>query len=152
FDQAKSNIQVFRELIDTLNKQKQEVKLDDYTKKLDTLKQSIKDRLRFKVNDIQQLKERWLVEPVIGEEYSVGTLYTMFAHLVPLSSPYADMWLCPRTFSSMGIDSKVRKSKNIKDINCVKAKILKRRSMQRLYVFTTVIQKIPNYPTATGTL
>ncbi|MFM6003611.1 MAG: hypothetical protein ACKPB7_10100, partial [Sphaerospermopsis kisseleviana] len=47
---------------------------------------------------------------------------------------------------------KVRKSKNIKDINCVKAKILKRRSMQRLYVFTTVIQKIPNYPTATGTL
>ncbi|MFM6136957.1 MAG: hypothetical protein ACKPCP_22885 [Sphaerospermopsis kisseleviana] len=29
----------------------------------------------------------------------------MFAHLVPLSSPYADMWLRPRTFSSMGIDS-----------------------------------------------
>jgi hypothetical protein len=105
FDLAKFNIQVFRELIDTLNKQKQEVKLDDYTKKLDTLKQSIKDRSRFKVNDIEQLKERWLVEPVIGEEYSVGTLYTMFAHLVPLSSPYADMWLRPRTFSSMGIDS-----------------------------------------------
>ena len=105
FDAAKANIQVFRELIDRLNKDNREVKLDGYTKKLDTLKQSIKDRPRFKVNDIEQLKERWLVEPVIGEEYSVGTLYTMFAHLVPLSSPYADMWLRPRTFSSMGIDS-----------------------------------------------
>jgi hypothetical protein len=105
FDTAKAKIQVFRELIDTLNKNNREVKLDEYTTKLDTLKQSIKDRPRFKVNDIEQLKERWLIEPVIGEEYSVGTLYTMFAHLVPSSSPYSDMWLRPRTFSSMGIDS-----------------------------------------------
>ena len=29
----------------------------------------------------------------------------MFAHLVPNVSPYADIWLRPRTFSSMGIDS-----------------------------------------------
>ena len=105
FDAARFKIQVFRELIDRLNKETQDVKLEAYTRKLNTLKQGIKDRPRFRVNDIEQLKERWLVEPGIGEEYSVGTLYTMFAHLVPLSSSYSDIWLRPRTFSSMGIDS-----------------------------------------------
>jgi len=105
FDLATCKIQVFRELIDRLNKETQDVKLEAYTRKLNTLKQGIKDRPRFRVNDIEQLKERWLVEPVIGEEYSVGTLYTMFAHLVSLSSSYSDIWLRPRTFSSMGIDS-----------------------------------------------
>jgi hypothetical protein len=107
FDAAKANIQVFRELVDRLNKETQDVKLEAYTRKLDALKQGIKDRPIFMVDDddIEQLKGKWLVEPGIGEEYSVGTLYAMFAHLVPLDSLYSDIWLRPRTFSSMGIDS-----------------------------------------------
>ena len=107
FDAAKANMQVFRELVDRLNKETQDVKLEAYTRKLDALKQGIKDRPIFMVDDddIEQLKGKWLVEPGIGEEYSVGTLYAMFAHLVPLDSLYSDIWLRPRTFSSMGIDS-----------------------------------------------
>ncbi|MBW4449477.1 MAG: ATP-binding protein [Spirirestis rafaelensis WJT71-NPBG6] len=105
FDQAKSKIKVFGELVGRLNKEIQDVKLEAYTKKLNALKQGIQDRPRFMVEDIEQLYGKLLVEPGIGEEYSVGTLYTMFAHLVPADSQYAHLWLRPRTFSSMGIDS-----------------------------------------------
>jgi hypothetical protein len=105
FDAAKTQSNVFRELIERLNKDNQEAKLDAYTKKLNELKQGIQDRPRFKVEDIEQLKGKWLIEPGIGEEYWVGALYTMFAHFVCSDSPYAHLWLRPRTFSSMGIDS-----------------------------------------------
>ncbi len=105
FDAATRNLNVFRELIERLNKDNQDAKLDAYTKKLNKLKEGIQDRPRFKVEDIEQLKGKWLVEPGIGEEYWVGALYTMFAHLVTPESDYAHLWLCPRTFSSMGIDS-----------------------------------------------
>ena len=105
FDAATRNLNVFRELIERLNKDNQDAKLDAYTKKLNKLKEGIQDRPRFKVEDIEQLKGKWLVEPGIGEEYWVGALYTMFAHLVTAESDYAHLWLCPRTFSSMGIDS-----------------------------------------------
>jgi hypothetical protein len=105
FDEATMKLSVFRELIDRLNKDNQDAKLEAYTKKLTKLKEGIQDRPRFKVKDIEQLKGKWLVEPGIGEEYWVGALYTMFSHLVTADSNYAHLWLCPRTFSSMGIDS-----------------------------------------------
>jgi hypothetical protein len=105
FDEATRKLSVFRELIDRLNKDNQDAKVDAYTKKLNKLKEGIQDRPRFKVKDIEQLKGKWLVEPGIGEEYWVGALYTMFSHLVTADSNYAHLWLCPRTFSSMGIDS-----------------------------------------------
>lgn len=105
FDAAKKNVGGFRELIERLNKDNQDAKLDAYTKKLNTLKDRIQDRPRFMVQDIDHLKGKWLVEPSVGEESWVGALYTMFAHLVCTDSPYAHLWLRPRTFSSMGIDS-----------------------------------------------
>ncbi len=104
-DNSKYNLECFRELIDRLNKETQDIKLDIYTRKLNTLKQSILDRYRFIVNDIEHLKGQWFVEPGTGEEYSVGILYTMFAHFVTIDSSYSHVWLRPRTFSSMGIDS-----------------------------------------------
>lgn len=104
-DAAKINIECFRELVDRLNKETQDIKLETYTRKLNTLKQGILDRYRFIVNDIEHLKGQWFVEPGTGEEYSVGILYTMFAYFVTLDSPYSHIWLRPRTFSSMGIDS-----------------------------------------------
>jgi hypothetical protein len=105
FDDAKTKVSVFRELIERLNKENQEVKLETYTKKLDKLKEGIKYRPRFMVQDIDQLNGMWLLEPENGEEHWVGALYTMFAHLVHPDSPYAHFWLRPRTFSCLCIDS-----------------------------------------------
>ena len=105
FDVAKTRINVFLELIDRLNKDDVDLKLEAYTKRLITLKEGIQDRTRFIVHDIDQLKEKFLVAPGVGEEHWVGALYTMFAHLVPPQSQYADIWLRPLTFSGMGIDS-----------------------------------------------
>ncbi|MEG4284891.1 ATP-binding protein [Microcoleus sp. A006_D1] len=105
FDKAKSRINAFIELIDRLNKEDRDLKLEAYTKKLIELKEGIQDRTRFTVRDIDQLKEKILVEPGVGEEHWVGALYTMFAHFVPQESQYADIWLRPLTFSGMGIDS-----------------------------------------------
>lgn len=79
--------------------------METYTQKLNGLKQGIQDRPRFMVQDIEQLRGKWFVEPEIGEEYTVGALYTMFAHLVTIKSQYAHIWLRPRTFSSIGFDS-----------------------------------------------
>ncbi|MCP2727679.1 ATP-binding protein [Limnofasciculus baicalensis] len=105
FDAAMNQTSVFRELIERLNKENHDAKLEGYTKKLNKLKEEIQDRSRFQVEDIEQLKGKWLVEPSIGEEHWVGALYTMFAHLVTPDSNYAHLWLSPRTFSGMGIDS-----------------------------------------------
>ena len=105
FDAAMTKVNVFRELIERLNKDNQEAKLDAYTKKLNLLKEKIQDRPRFKIEGIEQLNGKWLVEPTVGEESWVGALYTMFAHLISADSEYAHLWLRPRTFSSMGIDS-----------------------------------------------
>jgi hypothetical protein len=79
--------------------------LDAYTEKLNLLKQSISERTRFTVHNIKHLEGQSFVEPGAGEEYSVGILYAMFAHFVTLDSPFSHLWLRPRTFSSMGIDS-----------------------------------------------
>ena len=57
------------------------------------------------IKDIEQLNGKWLVAPSTGEEHWVGSLYTMFAHLVPPDSQYAYLWMRPRTFSGVGIDS-----------------------------------------------
>ena len=104
FEEAKKDI-VFRELIDRLNKDDADLKLEAYTKKLKDLKEGIQDRPKFTVDDIDQLKGKLLVEPGVGEEHWVGALYTMFAHVVPPESQYAHIWLRPLTFSGMGIDS-----------------------------------------------
>ncbi|MDB9515149.1 ATP-binding protein [Kamptonema animale CS-326] len=104
-DDAWGTSEVFQELVKRLNKDVTNAKLDQYAEKLDALKAGIQYRPRFMVQDIESLKEKWILEPEIGEEHWVGALYTMFAHLITSDSPYADIWLRPRTFSSMGIDS-----------------------------------------------
>ena len=104
-DSQKRKSACFRELLDRLNKENQDVKLDAYTEKLTILKQSIAERSRFTVHNIKHLEGQSFVEPGTGEEYSVGILYSMFAHFVTLDLPFSHLWLRPRTFSSMGIDS-----------------------------------------------
>ncbi len=104
-DEAQRQVPVFRELIERLNKENQEAKLEGYTKRLDKLKKDIQYRTRFKVNNIEQLKDKWIVQPERGEEHWVGALYTMFSHLVTVDSPYAKLWVRPITFRGFGIDS-----------------------------------------------
>jgi Histidine kinase-, DNA gyrase B-, and HSP90-like ATPase len=105
FDAARTNNVLFKDLIDRLNKENQNIKLEIYTQKLNRLKQGIQNRSRFMVKDVEQIKDKWFVEPETGEEYTVGAFYTMFAHLVSKESQYAPIWLRPRTFSSVGFDS-----------------------------------------------
>ena len=104
-DQAKRQIPVFKEFIERLNLDNQEERLEDYQKKLDKLKSSVHKRCRFRVTNIEQLKDKWIIQPEIGEEHWVGALYTMFAHLVTLDLPYSNLWMRPRTFSGVGLDA-----------------------------------------------
>lgn len=104
-DEAKRQIPVFKEFIERLNQDNQEEKLEAYQKKLDKLKSSVQNRCRFRVTNIEQLKDKWIIQPEIGEEHWVGALYTMFAHLVTLDLPYSNLWMRPRTFSGVGLDS-----------------------------------------------
>ncbi|MGK7921024.1 MAG: hypothetical protein AB4080_13550 [Trichodesmium sp.] len=104
-DEAQRQVPVFRELIERLNKENQEARLEAYTQKLDKLKKDIKNRTRFQVNNIEQLKDKWIIQPEIGEEHWVGALYTMFSHLVTVDSTYANLWVRPRTFCGVGLDS-----------------------------------------------
>jgi hypothetical protein len=104
-DQAKTKIPIFKEFIERLTQENQEEKLEAYQKKLDKLKSSVQKRCRFKVTNIEQLKDKWIIQPEIGEEHWVGALYTMFAHLVTLDLPYSNLWMRPRTFSGVGLDS-----------------------------------------------
>ena len=104
-DQAKTKIPIFKEFIERLTQENQEEKLEAYQKKLDKLKSSVQKRCRFRVTNIEQLKDKWIIQPEIGEEHWVGALYTMFAHLVTLDLPYSNLWMRPRTFSGVGLDS-----------------------------------------------
>jgi hypothetical protein len=105
FDETKRQTPVFREFIERLNKENQEEKLEAYTQKLDILKKGVQNRTRFQIEDIDQLKDKWIIQPEIGEEHWVGALYTMFSHLVTVDSPYANLWVRPLTFCGVGLDS-----------------------------------------------
>jgi Histidine kinase-, DNA gyrase B-, and HSP90-like ATPase len=104
-DLGRQKLIAFNELIERLNKEDDKYKLDAYIKQRDRVKDKIQDRTRFMIKDIEQLNGKWLVAPSTGEEHWVGALYTMFAHLVPPDSQYAHLWMRPRTFSGIGIDS-----------------------------------------------
>jgi hypothetical protein len=96
---------VFRQLVERLNKEIEVYKIESYIERLSDLKSAMSRRTRFIINDIPQLKGRWLIEPGVGEEHWVGALYTMLSHLVSKESPYLQFWLRPRTFSGIGLDS-----------------------------------------------
>jgi hypothetical protein len=95
----------FKELVKRLKQEKEEVDRDGYVNAFNDIKASIQHRPRFMVEDVEYLKGKWLVAPMLGEEHWVGALYTLFSHLIPENSPYSHLWLRPRTFSSIGIDS-----------------------------------------------
>lgn len=96
---------VFRELLQRLRKESEVYRIESYLNQFNELKNSVPYRKRFKVTNVEQLKDRWLLEPSFGEEHWLGSLYCLFSHLVPVDSPFSHLWLRPRTFSGVGIDS-----------------------------------------------
>ncbi len=88
-----------------LNRETELFRLEGYLKQQEELKLNIQDKERFMVQDIPFLEGRWLISPSVGEEHWVGALYTLFSHLVPRDSEFSHLWLRPRTFSGVGVDS-----------------------------------------------
>jgi hypothetical protein len=96
---------VFKELIYVLKRESEAYKLDNYIKQRDDFRKDIRYRNRFMVNNVDSLKGKWLVAPSSGQEHWVGALYTMFSHFLTSEFQHANLWLRPRTFSGVGIDS-----------------------------------------------
>lgn len=102
-DDAKQNSSVFSELVNRLNREQREAKLNQQIEILDFSKNSLSSRERFRVGE-GEAKELF-VSPLPGEEYLVGVLYAMLREKVPPSSEYAKYWQKVFTFSTQGIDS-----------------------------------------------
>ncbi|WP_414754780.1 hypothetical protein [Anabaena sp. CCY 9910] len=118
FDEARYKDPVFDQLIKRLKNEYTSQKKEIVVEQLESRKNGLQNRGRFIINGIkvntedkiktikiEQLVNKWFVEPDPGEEHWVGALYTLFAHLVSSESPYANFWIRPLTFSGVGIDS-----------------------------------------------
>jgi hypothetical protein len=96
---------VLRELVERLGQERTHEREDQYLKIMAKVKESLPGRRQFQATDAEGVKEKWFVEPGIGEENMVGAFFTLFAHLVPANSPALGYWIRPLTFSAYGIDA-----------------------------------------------
>jgi hypothetical protein len=104
-DRAWNDSKVFKQLIERIGSEVSEPKIEVQVKQFDKVKNAIIQRDHFHLLDIEVLKGKKFFVPSLGEEHGVGALYTLLAHLVPLSSRYSSFWLRPLNFSGQGIDS-----------------------------------------------
>lgn len=95
---------ILRELVERLGQERTHEREEQYHKIMAKVKDSLPKRSQFQINDAG-LKDKWFVEPAIGEENMVGAFFTLFAHLVPPHSQAAPFWNRPLTFSAYGIDA-----------------------------------------------
>jgi hypothetical protein len=96
---------VLRELVERLAQERTHEREDQYHKIMARVKDSLPGRSQFQATDADGVKEKWFVEPAVGEENMVGAFFTLFAHLVPAASPAIEYWNRPLTFSAYGIDA-----------------------------------------------
>ncbi len=107
---------ILRELVARLSEERTHEREDQYHKIMAKVKNSLPERSQFQITDADAIKDKWFIEPAIGEENMVGALFTLFAHLVPSSSPALSFWNRPLTFSAYGIDAvSCTDEKNMKD-------------------------------------
>jgi hypothetical protein len=107
---------IMRELVDRLGLERTHEREEQYHKIMAKVKESLPGRSQFQVSDAAGLKDKWFLEPAVGEENMVGAFFTLFAHLVPPNSPAAYFWTRPLTFSAYGIDAVCcTDEKNMKD-------------------------------------
>lgn len=98
-DKAKLNNTIFKQLVDRLNKEQQDINLERQMKLLKESKESIRQRERIRLDDELYLS------PLPGEEYLVGVLYANLYSKIPCDSDYFKYWHRVLTFSTQGIDS-----------------------------------------------
>lgn len=107
---------VLRELVERLGQERTHEREDQYHKIMARVKESLPSRSQFQATDAVGVNEKWFVEPAVGEENMVGAFFTLFAHLVPATSPAIEYWNRPLTFSAYGIDAvSCTDEKNMKD-------------------------------------
>lgn len=103
-DDTKKSDPIFRELVSRLKKESTETRLNDQISILDSTKEKIKKRERFRIKTDSGSNELYLC-PLPGEEYLVGVLYATLRALVNDKSPQKEKWKKILTFSTQGIDS-----------------------------------------------
>jgi hypothetical protein len=96
---------VLRELAERLAQERTHQREEQYHTMMTKVKESLPLRAQFQINDIESIRDKWFIEPGIGEENMVGALYTLFSHLVPRGNPIGAFWSRPLTFSAYGIDA-----------------------------------------------
>jgi hypothetical protein len=96
---------VFRELGARLRRESEQYRTERYLKQHSELKSTITTRERIRLGVDCPLKGEILLSPLPGEEHWVAVLYTMLAYMVPKGAAHEDLWLKPRTYTSVGIDS-----------------------------------------------
>ncbi|MEG7359827.1 hypothetical protein [Pseudomonas citronellolis] len=103
-DHLRKTDKVFQELIARLKKESTENKLNEQIEILDTSKQELKSRERFRLTDCTG-KDHLFVSPQPGEEYLVGVLYASLRNLANPDAESYEKWKKIITFSTQGIDS-----------------------------------------------
>jgi len=107
---------VLRELVERLGQERTHDREEQYHKIMAKVKESLPGRSQFQAADANGVKDKWFLEPAVGEENMVGAFFTLFAHLVPSNSRAAGYWNRPLTFSAYGIDAvSCTDEKNMKD-------------------------------------
>ncbi len=107
---------ILRELVERLGQERTVEREEQYQKIMAKVKESLPGRSQFQASDAEGVKEKWFVEPAVGEENMVGAFFTLFAHLVPANSPAIAYWNRPLTFSAYGIDAvSCTDERNLKD-------------------------------------
>ena len=96
---------IFKELVNSLNQARTEHREEAYTKMSHDVRHQLPARAKFLIKNEPSLADKWFYEPQPGEEHFVGTLYTLFAHLIKKDSPAAKFWSRPLNFAGYGIDS-----------------------------------------------
>lgn len=104
-DTSKQKSSTFKELISRLNSERTSDKRDAQIKALEETEKGLLERERFRITNVESLKNKWFVAPDTSDEHWVGALYTLLSHFVPSENPYRELWLRPLTFSVRGIDS-----------------------------------------------
>jgi hypothetical protein len=105
FVQQSKEGDIFAQLIDRLNRETTRHEENQYIENNSRLRKELPERESFTVKGVPALEGRPFFAPEVGEEHFVGTLYTLFAHLVATGHPLAKHWIRPLTFAGLGIDA-----------------------------------------------
>ncbi|MCB9705528.1 MAG: hypothetical protein H6711_26895 [Myxococcales bacterium] len=104
-DAAYGSDSVVRQLVDRLQRESEQFRLERYSQQHDGFLADLPRRERFQILEgASPLKNEWFFSPSSSEEHWVGTMYALFGWFAP-EETFPDLWLKVRTYSGVGIDS-----------------------------------------------